>query len=60
MQGLLSEARSTCTAHRCPECGAHEHVTAERIVVGMNVVTSCVCRVCGHAWHIEAQAIEPA
>lgn len=60
MQRLLSEARSTCTSHRCPECGAHEHVTAERMVVGISVVTSCVCRVCGHAWHIHVEEVETA
>jgi uncharacterized Zn finger protein len=51
LQGLLSESKSLCVAHQCPNCGTQEQVTAERVVEGNVTVTRCHCRACGHSWH---------
>lgn len=55
MSDLLSDS-TLCVDHECPECGAREHVTVERVVIGESVVTRCHCRVCGHSWHPEESA----
>jgi DNA-directed RNA polymerase subunit M/transcription elongation factor TFIIS len=57
MHSPLSAAQSTCVDHRCPECGTREHVTAERVIQGELVLTRCLCRACGHTWHLEVQPI---
>jgi len=56
MSELLSKS-TVCVDHVCPACGAREHVTVERIVVGERVMTWCHCRVCGHSWHPEEAAV---
>jgi phage FluMu protein Com len=37
--------------HRCPRCGAINHVTIERVVVRNTTLTRCHCRVCEFSWH---------
>jgi hypothetical protein len=51
LQALLTESKSLCVAHQCPECGAREQVTAERFFEGDIAITRCHCRACGHSWH---------
>ena len=47
----LSESKSLCVAHKCPQCHATGHVTVEHILTGAMTVTRCHCRACGHSWH---------
>ena len=53
---LLSESKSLCTDHVCPNCGLSDHVTAERVLIGNVALTVCHCRLCGHSWHPEVDA----
>jgi transcription elongation factor Elf1 len=55
-QPLLSESRSLCTDYQCPNCGAPDHVTAERVLIGHETLTLCHCRICGHSWHPQIEA----
>jgi hypothetical protein len=56
---LLRESKSLCTDHDCPNCGIHDHVTAERVLIGEVSLTVCHCRMCGHSWHpqIDSDAV---
>jgi Zn ribbon nucleic-acid-binding protein len=55
--GTLSvDSKSLCTSQKCPNCGALDRVTAERVFVGEQSVTRCHCRTCGHSWMPAATA----
>lgn len=51
--GRLSprEAKETCVAHLCPNCGSDHHITVEQVLSGDKTITLCHCRKCGHSWH---------
>ena len=53
---LLGESKSLCKDHQCPQCGAPEHVTSERVLIGDATLTVCHCRLCGHSWHAQVDA----
>ncbi len=50
----LAQSRPFEPPNRCPECAHEGHVVIERAVSGTYVVTSCLCRICGHTWQVPA------
>jgi len=47
----LTQAKASCVAHLCPQCGTDHQVSVEQVVTGGTMVVRCHCRACGHSWH---------
>ena len=45
----LSEAKSECASHYCPNCGS-SNVVAQRHLSGNKEITDCQCADCQFSW----------
>ena len=52
----LSEAKSACASHYCPNCGGIS-VGAQRHIIGGSVITDCHCRTCNFSWQLRDTSV---